>query len=97
MGAQVAHAGANYNLLLRVIGCPSLIGNVKYSESVAGTSNFDASGTYRGSNFIEIFAEYGYRVNERSSMGLFGRFNSTRGVSNLTLDAHPGVGVPRTF
>lgn len=97
VGAQVAHVGANYNLLLRVIGCPSLIGTVKYSESVSGTSNFDASGNYKGSNFIEIFAEYGYRVNERSSMGLFARFNSTRGVSNLTLNEHPGVGVHAPF
>jgi hypothetical protein len=97
VGVQMAYAGSNYNLLFRVIGCPSLIGHVRYSETLAGASNYQASGNYKGTNFIEVFTEYGYRVSERSSMGLFGRFSSTRGASNLTMDYPTIAGLDAPF
>ena len=92
IGAQMAYAGSNYNMLLRVIGCPSLIGRVNYSETFAGATNLEASGNYKGSNFIEVFGEYGHRINDRSAMGLFARFSSTRGASNLTAEGNPAAG-----
>ncbi len=54
VGAQMAYAGTNYSLLFRVVGFPALIGHVRYAESFQGAASLDASGNYKGTNFVEV-------------------------------------------
>jgi hypothetical protein len=90
LGTQCAYASSTTNLTVRVVGFPTLLGNVKYTETIgglgaAGSAQF--SGTYNGGYFLEVFSEYS-RMFGLGGIGVFARWNMTHGKSNsdLSLD-----------
>jgi hypothetical protein len=88
VGLQLAQASGNSNLLVRVVGIPTLVGTFHYREAVAGQS-FEGSSNYNGGYFIEGFAEYGYKMGGMGEIGLFARYNNTRGRAKINFDLLP--------
>ena len=96
VGGQVAYAGSCGSLLFRLVGFPTLLGQVTYNQTVGGWSRREASGNYNGQYFMEAFAEYAYVLTRTADLGIFARFNSTHGTANVNVEAvFPGQGVVR--
>lgn len=86
-GTQFAYTSSTTNLTVRAVGVPTLLGNIKYTETLgalggAGSGQF--SGTYNGGYFLEVFSEYS-RVFGAGGVGVFARWNMTHGRSNSDL------------
>lgn len=74
--------GAN-NLLMRLVGFPTVGGDLRYKESGPAIAR-DLSGNYgSGSYFLEIFSEY-TRKSGAANIGIFGRWNLIHGQTELT-------------
>ena len=57
-GTQYAYTSPTTNLTVRAVGVPTLLGNVKYTETLGATGSAQFSGTYNGGYFLEVFSEY---------------------------------------
>jgi hypothetical protein len=89
-GVQYAQAGGNSNLLFRIVGVPTLLGNISYRQSVINTAaSLEGKGNYNGGYFLEAFAQYGWSLGGMGNMGVFGRYNVTGGHSVLSFDLLP--------
>jgi hypothetical protein len=86
IGTQYAVQGEAQSLVVRAVGIPTLVGTVKYKETIAGFERANLSGNYNGGGFLEFFAEY-TRNFCGGSLGLFGRWNTTEGKANPNVDA----------
>lgn len=89
-GTQYAYTSSTTNLTVRAVGVPTLLGSVKYTETIGalgGAGSAQLSGTYNGGYFLEVFSEYS-RVFGGGGVGVFARWNMTHGRSNsdLSLD-----------
>ena len=85
VGTQYAVKGGAQSLVVRAVGIPTLLGSVKYRETIAGIQRADISGNYNGGGFLELFAEYTKNFCG-GSLGLFGRWNTTEGRANPNFD-----------
>jgi hypothetical protein len=95
LGTQAAYVSSTTNLVVRVVGFPTLVGNIKYTETLGalgGGNNAEFTGTYNNGYFLEIFTEYS-RTFGAGGIGVFARYNAAHGNSDadLTLD---GLGSP---
>ncbi len=70
------------SLLVRAVGVPTLLGNIKYNQTFGGVDRVEARGSYNNGWFLEFFAEYSKRFGP-SSVGVFARWNGTQGNSNV--------------
>lgn len=92
IGTQAAYVSSTTNLVLRVVGFPTLLGNVKYTEAVGalgGGAGAEFSGTYNNGYFLEIFSEYS-RTFGAGGIGVFARYNATHGNSDSDLTLATG-------
>jgi hypothetical protein len=91
IGVQYASVGSDSNFLIRIVGVPTLVGRVKLRETDFGFLRIDASGSYNGGGFIEVFTEFNKKMGNAEA-GLFVRYNAANGKSTLDLDVlTPGV------
>ena len=95
LGVQYAATSSVQSLVFRVVGVPTLVGNVWYKQTANGSDRANFNGTYNGGHFLEVFAEYTKNFCG-SSVGLFGRWNSTQGNGDVKFDVDR-LGVPAAF
>jgi hypothetical protein len=91
IGVQVAYEGAASKLAVRAVGFPTTLGSAKYSETILVTNRVEATGTYNGGSFLEVFAEYSRKFGG-ADVGVFGRWNNLQGRSDLSVDLLPAGG-----
>ncbi|HMK36661.1 MAG TPA: hypothetical protein VK463_16425 [Desulfomonilaceae bacterium] len=87
VGTQFSMGGSYGNVLVRVVGFPVLLGNVKYKLYVgnaAPTFAEDVRGNWNNGYFLEVFAEYSKKFGA-GSVGIFARWNGTEGKSTADL------------
>ncbi len=82
LGTQYALNSANQSLVVRAVGIPTLVGPVKYNESIGGFTAVEATGNWRGGHFLEIFSEYAAKMGA-GEFGVFGRWNMAHGRATL--------------
>jgi hypothetical protein len=82
VGTQYALNCSQSQLLVRAVGIPTLVGTVKYNETLAGASRYEVSGNYRGGYFLEVFADYAYKFGA-GDVGAFLRWNMANGKSDV--------------
>jgi len=90
VGTQYALNNATTNLVFRVVGIPTLVGYLKYNETINGANRLEASGNYKSGYFVEAFAEYGRKLNGAAYLGIFGRYQATHGQVDASVDLLPG-------
>jgi hypothetical protein len=81
-GLQYAQSSSTGNLVFRAVGVPTLLGNIRYKQTFGGTDRGDVRGNYSSGYFLEFFAEYSKTFGP-GSVGVFGRWNTTQGNSNV--------------
>jgi hypothetical protein len=96
IGTQYVLNNATTNLVFRVVGIPTLVGTVKYQETIAGAARLEAKGNYNGGYFLEAFTEYDRKFGGTAGIGFFARWNATHGKADLDTTLLPG-GVADTF
>ncbi len=82
VGTQYSMKTAKCELLVRAVGIPTLVGTVKYNETLFGTNRYETTGNYRGGYFLEIFSDYAYRFGA-GDVGAFLRWNMANGKSDI--------------
>lgn len=93
VGLQYAQASGNSNLLFRIVGVPTLLGNFRYRQSAINTvASLEGKGNYNGGYFLEAFGQYGWNMGGMGNIGVFGRYNVTGGHSVVSFDLLPGLG-----
>lgn len=91
-GLQYAQSSSMGSLVVRAVGVPTLLGTVKYNQTVGGTpARVEARGNYNNGYFLEIFAEYSKSFGP-GSVGVFGRWNGTKGYANADFAIPPLAG-----
>lgn len=90
IGTQWASKGESQSLVVRAVGIPTLVGSVRYKETLEGIDRANVSGSYNGGGFLEFFAEYTKNFCSGSA-GLFGRWNVAQGYSNVHTDVNDPV------
>ena len=90
-GTQCAYTGAWGSLLARVVGVPTLLGNVKYQQTLFSGDRVKARGNWTNGYFLEFFSEYSKKLGP-GTLGLFGRWNLAQGKSNVSLEIAPIIG-----
>lgn len=91
VGTQYVYADTTTNLTVRAVGFPVLLGSFKYRESVGGANALEGSGNWTSGYFLEIFGEYSKRIGP-GMIGVFGRWNGTKGKAVVDIQALPGAG-----
>jgi hypothetical protein len=77
------------DLLLRVVGVPTLVGRAVYTDTLGGLgSQLQASGNWDRGYFLEIFSEYSWRFGP-GELGAFGRYNFAYGHAPLSVSIDP--------
>jgi hypothetical protein len=82
IGAQYSQSSSAGSLVVRAVGVPTLVGNIKYNQTLQGRGRAEARGNYDNGWFLELFAEYSKSFGP-GSVGVFGRWNGTQGNSNV--------------
>jgi hypothetical protein len=82
IGAQYSQSGSAGSLVVRAVGVPTLLGNIRYNQTFQGFARAEARGNYDNGYFLEFFAEYSKSFGP-GSVGVFGRWNGTQGNSNV--------------
>ena len=85
VGVQYAASSTAQSLIFRVVGIPTLLGNVWYKQTANGIDRVDVKGDYKGGYFLEVFTEYTKRFCG-GSVGVFGRWNAAKGDSNVNFE-----------
>jgi len=91
IGTQYALSSSCGNLVVRAVGVPTLLGNVKYKSTFGGIDRGEVKGTYNNGYFLEFFAEWSKSIGP-GSVGVFGRWNSAQGNSNVDFNLLGTVG-----
>jgi len=92
VGAQYALNGARGNLLIRFVGIPTLVGSVRYAETLgAGGLRLENSGSWNKGNFWEIFGEASVKAFGSAAIGGFFRWNNAHGNANVDTDLNGGA------
>lgn len=91
LGVQYALNNATTNLVARFVGIPTLAGNVKYNETLAGTSRLGSKANWNGGYFMEMFLEYDRKIGSMGGVGVFCRWNSAGGRADLDTTLVPGA------
>jgi hypothetical protein len=90
-GAQYAQSSSAGSLVVRAVGVPTLIGNLKYNQTFGAFARAETKGNYNNGWFLEFFAEYSKSFGP-GSVGVFGRWNGTKGYVNADFTAAPFAG-----
>jgi hypothetical protein len=86
VGTQMSYAGSFGNLTVRAVGVPTLVGNVRYKQTLgAAASRIEAKGNYNSGYFLEFFGEYSKSFGS-AGVGIFGRWNMAEGEAKLSTD-----------
>jgi hypothetical protein len=92
LGTQYAICNSAGNLVVRAVGFPTMLGNVKYNQTFGGLARTEANrGNYNNGWFLEVFAEYSRNFGP-GSLGIFGRWNGFQGNSNVDVQIPPFPG-----
>ncbi len=91
IGVQAGYEGANYRLLARAVGFPTVVGSVKYNETVLVVNRLEATGNYTSGGFLELWAECSRKFGGGEA-GVFCRYDYLQGYSNLNVDFLPTGG-----
>lgn len=83
VGVQYKYNGATSSLTVRAVGFPVIPGNFSYAETLGSIHRVEATGNYKNSSFLEVFAEYAWKFG-MADIAVFGRYNNT----HITSDAH---------
>jgi hypothetical protein len=97
LGAQYSLSSATTNLVFRIVGVPTLVGSAVYRETVLPGTRLDATGSYNGGHFLEAFAEYGQKIAGPAGIGIWGRWNTANGTSDLNVDVGGGINANTTM
>ncbi len=95
IGVQTRYEGADYRLLARAVGFPTVLGSVQYNETILVANRLEATGNYSGGAFLEVFTEYARKFSGGEA-GVFLRWDYLQGYSNLNVDFLPAGG-SKTF
>jgi len=87
-GAQYTQSSSMGNLVVRAVGVPTLLGSIKYNQTFSGFLRAEGTGNYSNGYFLEFFAEYSKNFGP-GSVGVFGRWNSTQGNSDVDFSIPP--------
>ncbi|MGB6064216.1 MAG: hypothetical protein WBG50_05385 [Desulfomonilaceae bacterium] len=85
IGTQVAYTSPTTNLTVRAVGFPTLLGNVKYRETIGALGSAEFTGTYNNGYFLEVFTDYTRKFGA-GGVGVFARWNMTHGNCNSDLN-----------
>ena len=85
VGVQYAASSPAQSLIFRVVGIPTLVGNVWYKQTFQGIDRVNVKGDYKNGYFLELFAEYTKNFCGGSA-GIFGRWNTTKGDSDVDFE-----------
>jgi hypothetical protein len=97
LGTQYACSSSMGNLVLRAVGVPTLVGNIKYKQTIGGLEDrLEAKGTYNNGWFLEVFCEYSKSFGP-GAVGIFGRWNGAQGNANLDLSLNPTPGTSASY
>lgn len=91
VGGQYAYTGPGNNLVIRAVGFPLLLGNVKYNETFSGATHLEGRGNWSRGYFFELFSQYAFSAGP-GFVGVFGRWNTTQGKAQAEIDAEPAAG-----
>ncbi len=83
VGTQYSLNSSVNALTVRVVGIPTLAGDVKYKESILGAQRLEADGNWRGGYFLEVFGDYTYKTGNLGEIGAFGRWNMAHGYATM--------------
>jgi hypothetical protein len=86
LGAQYSLSSATTNLVFRIVGVPTLVGSAVYRETIQPGVRLDGTGSYNGGHFLEAFAEYGQKIAGPAGIGIWGRWNTANGTSDINTD-----------
>lgn len=97
IGVQVSRAAPRYDLAVRMIGTPIVIGGLKHEETFGGIAARD-EGWFpfevpRG-YWAELFVEGGLRVTQQITLGGFLKMTTMTFVSNADITRHSMTGGP---
>lgn len=83
IGAQAGFKNSVSALNVRIVGIPTLAGDAKVNFTIDNATRLESTGNYNGGHFLEIFAEYSRQVFVNSNLGVFMRWNTARGTSDM--------------
>lgn len=83
IGAQAGFKNSVSALNVRIVGIPTLAGDAKVNFTINNAARLEASGNYNGGHFLEVFAEYSRQIFVNSNLGVFMRWNTARGTSDM--------------
>jgi len=83
IGAQAGFKNSASALNVRIIGIPTLAGDARVNFTVNDAQRLESTGNYNGGHFLEVFAEYSRQIFVNSNLGVFMRYNTARGTSDM--------------
>lgn len=85
VGCQYASVSAESNVVIRVVGSPTILGRATFKETFGALGIFrdELSGSYKRGAFVEVFGEFTRKVGN-AEVGAFVRYNAASATGNVS-------------